>query len=248
MRTCVIFRGENYRTKRGITSALECVDNWKEAILDVIECDVVFFTYPSVILEELIQQLSPVHVCTNGYGCQETNVLTSINWMIENKNNYDRFVLLRFDFMYRLRINEWPHWDKNGIILTSKDVSYPTLRFYHDMVFVIDAQWVDHFKNAFIAENKLRSCLHHIGRYLEEMPSVPFYVMYPDNLYRQIPICATHPVEPRPILSEGPHFHLWDTPSPPPTKILPQNKLKTQNKQGTTMKRTRPFVIFNKKK
>ena len=44
MRTCIVFRGENFRNKRGLTCALECVDNWRETILDVVDCDVAFFT------------------------------------------------------------------------------------------------------------------------------------------------------------------------------------------------------------
>ena len=194
----------------------------------------------------LIEKMSPVHVCTSGYHCQDTNVLAAVNWMTENIKRYDRFVLLRFDFMYRLRINEWPHWDKNGITLTSKDVSYPMLHFYHDMVFIIDAGWVNHFKEVFVAEGKLRLGLHHIGKYLEEMPDVPFYVMFPENLYRQIPICATHPVEARPNLEEGCHFHLWDTPTQ--TSNLPKQNINRQiKKEVLTTKRTRPFVIFNTK-
>lgn len=204
MRTCVIFRGENFREKRGLTSALDCVDNWKETILDVIDCDVVFFTYPSTILNDLINKLSPIHVSTGGYNCQDTNALAAIQWMVNHQHQYDRFLLLRFDVMYRKKVLDWHHWNKNGITLVNRDIHYPKLRLYHDIAFVVDHEWVDHFKKAFVADDqKFKICLHHIGRELEDMKDVPLYIMYLDHYHlTNHPFYALHPDEPRPNLND----------------------------------------------
>lgn len=64
MRACVIFRGENLRYIHGVANALDCVDNWKKTIIDIIGCDIVFITYNSPILEQLIEKLKPVYVQT----------------------------------------------------------------------------------------------------------------------------------------------------------------------------------------
>lgn len=199
MRICVIFRGENLRQKRGLTSALDCVDNWKETIFDVIDCDVVFFTYKSEILDQLIKKISPIHVCTSGYDSQEGNAEAIIKWMVENKDKYDRFVLLRFDIMYRKRIIEWKQWNNKGIILVNKDINYPTLKLYNDIVFIVDSEWVNNFKGAYEGENKM--CLHHIGKYLEKMKDVPLRIMYPNYYeFAKHPLYAIHPEQPRPYI------------------------------------------------
>jgi hypothetical protein len=198
MRACVVFRGENFRTHRGRTSALDHIANWKKTIFDVIDCDVVFITYPSNILDELVEKLSPVYVCVEGYNSQETNASAAIDWMSQNKNNYDRFVLLRFDIMYHKKITDWPYWNNKGIILVNKDVHYPTARLYADIVFVIDKEWVDQFKDAFVARGKQKCCLHHIGKYLEEM-DVPFLLMYQDYYHMtNHPLHSLCPTEPEP--------------------------------------------------
>lgn len=202
MRTCIVLRGENLRNHRGLTSALDYIDNWRKTIFDVIECDIVFITYPSIILDELIEKLSPIYIRIEGYNSQETNANAAINWISQNKNNYDRFVLLRFDIMYRKKITDWPCWNNHGIILVNKDVHYPTMRFYADIVFIIDKEWVDHFKDAFVAKGKHTCCLHHIGKYLEEM-NVPMYLMYQDYYHMtNHPLHSLCPTEPEPNLDE----------------------------------------------
>lgn len=256
MRTCIVFRGENLRHKRGLTSALECLDNWKETILDVIDCDVAFFTYPSEILDELIEKMSPVHVCTSGYDSQDTNVLAAVNWMIQNYDQYDRFVLLRFDFTYRRRITEWHQWNNKGIILVNKDVHYPSIKLYADMVFIMDREYLHQFKSACVAEGRFKIGLHHIGGYLEEMPKVPLHVMY-HGYYHMVkhPLHALHPWEPRPNLNDtyqGEEI-LDVLPWNPSMNNKPTDNLLQNKKQAKKhvleidKKRTRPFVIFNTK-
>jgi hypothetical protein len=167
--------------------------------LDVIDCDVVFITYPSNILGELVEKLQPVHVCTHGYHSQETNANAAIQWMVDNQDRYDRFVLLRFDVMYRKKITDWPHWDKKGITLVNRDAHYPTARLYADIVFVVDAGWAKAFQNAFLTHPRV--CLHHIGRNLETVEG--FRLMH-NGYYHMTthPLHAIHPIEPEPNLEE----------------------------------------------
>ena len=248
MRTCIVFRGENLRYKRGLTSALDCLENWKEAIFDVIDCDVAFFTYPSEVLEELIHRVSPVHVCTSGYDSQDSNTLTAIDWMIQNYDRYDRFVLLRFDFMYRRRITEWYQWNNKGIILVNKDPHYPSIKLYADHVFIMDREYLQQFRNACVADGRFKIGLHHIGGYLEEMHEVPLHLMYEDYYgYGDHPLYTSSP---RPDLDaeeyQAPKL-LGIYPNPSPV-IAPPNTIAPRSQTNNPMKRRIPSVILKKKK
>lgn len=204
MKTCIVFRCHNIREKegRGLSSALECIDNWKKTIFDVIDCDIVFFTYASSILHELIERLSPKYVCISGEKTQDYTSGLAITWMNENKEKYDRFVLLRFDFMYRKKITDWTHWEKKGIVLVNKDVHHPRDKVYADIVFVVDSVYVSVFKLAF--ETYPKACLHHIGRNLEQTKFPFFYLMYPDYYaFTSHPLHTLHPTEPEPDLNDN---------------------------------------------
>lgn len=213
MHYCVVFRGDNYRDKHGISSALDCIGNWKESILNHIECDIVFITYKSPILDELVEIMKPIHIETSGYNCQLTNAFAAVRWMTQHKDNYDRFLLLRFDMMYRIKVTEWPKWDKKGIILVNKDINYPSCKYYADMVFIIDKGWIGRFSKALHSKNPM--CLHHIGRDLENM-KIPFHLMYKDYYHdKSHPLNAWNPVNKKPDLNNNDFT---------PTKVLTTNK------------------------
>lgn len=197
MKLCIIFRGEHTRDKYGYTDALHCLHNWRLTILNN-STDIVFITYPSPVLEKLVREMNPIHVQTFGYDNQHSNAAFAINWMKEHETEYDRFLLLRFDFMYRLRIDKWPCWDKKGIIIVNKDIHWPSVGLYADMVFIIDRGWVDKFRCAFMDSSPF--CLHHIGRALNDN-KVPFHLMYNDYyVATSHPLHAWHPIEKEPNL------------------------------------------------
>lgn len=203
MRTCIVFRGENFRTKHGRSSALDNIANWKETLFNVLgPHDVVFITYPSPILSKLVKTLTPVHVSTNGYDSQQTNALHAMNWMCQNKGKYDRFLLLRFDVVYRISATHWNHWHDRGITLVNKDAHYPTLHLYADIVFVVDSPWIGHFRRAFLSPQKI--CLHHIGKYIEKMRHVPLHLMYDDYYHvTQHPLHVLVGEEPYPNVNDN---------------------------------------------
>ena len=115
-----------------------------------------------------------------------SNAKAACRWMINHKDQYDRFILMRFDYKYRLRITSWPKWDLSGIFLVNKDShKWETERFYADMLFIVDKDWVDVFADA-LTNPKFRGgmCLHHCGRELE-CRGVDFHLMY-EGFYRGI--------------------------------------------------------------
>lgn len=205
MRICLVIRGENMRTLHGHIDALDSLDNWRQTIFRHIECDIALITYPSPNLDKLIEVLKPVYVQTSGYNCQTTNAIAAAKWMVQNKENYDRFVVIRYDIVYRISINKWPCWDKQGITLISKDPHYHSIarfrHFYIDMVFVVDSPWVEYFYRA--VDSNEPFALHHVGRDLERM-GVEFNLMY-DNFYNQQknPLYVVRPKEPDPEIDDG---------------------------------------------
>ena len=123
MKVCVIFRGDNVREAahaRKYIDVLMCWDNLKKTIYDDLtnnghECDIVFITYCSKIVEDIKNIIAPTHIEIKERINQSENFKNVLSIMNKYKNTYDRFVILRCDFMYRINITTWPKWDKNGI-------------------------------------------------------------------------------------------------------------------------------------
>ncbi len=194
--------------KRNNTSALSALNNWKKVILEDLNTnnvlfDVVFFTYPSSILEELKRELNPVHVRTEGYKTQMTNVRALSEFMCENKDKYDKFVILRFDFWYKIRITQWPHWDSLGITCINRDITWGSNHYYSDYVFIVSSDSCDLFKKL------VRGCgefPHEIGAQLFN-DKIPFNVMYDRSFHhtRDNPLSSYVVLDPEPILEDGPN-------------------------------------------
>uniref|UniRef100_A0A6C0K563 Uncharacterized protein n=1 Tax=viral metagenome TaxID=1070528 RepID=A0A6C0K563_9ZZZZ len=149
MKVAFIFRGDNVREEyadksRKYIDALKCHNNWKLTLFDDIlasggSYDTVFITYDSPILDDIKALFNPVHIETMSYRDQPDNFKKVLKFISDNKDKYDRFVILRCDFMYKLRITQWPKWFESGITLVNKDVHYPKQRLYSDILFIIDS-------------------------------------------------------------------------------------------------------------
>lgn len=196
MKILIIIRGENQRYRNGpgqtgysgLIKATDCVDNWNITLFNDlknngIDYDVIFITYLSPILEELVQKVRPIKVITDGPGMQAGHLKTTANLLIQEKG-YDRVVILRFDFQYRIRITKWPKWDKTGIILASKDVGWETNKCYHDLVFIADLTHAKQFYDAIHAAMVGEEYHNMIGSYLYHN-KIPFELMY-DHGYHMI--------------------------------------------------------------
>lgn len=124
--------------------------------------------------------------------------------MQQHKHEYDRFLLLRFDIMYKLRIFDWPKWNEKGIILVNRDVHYPSSKLYADMTFIVDNDHVDTFSSAFHNEHD-PVCLHHIGRELERH-AIPFHLMYKEYYAgNEHALHVWYPIDPIPNLDKYTH-------------------------------------------
>jgi hypothetical protein len=100
------------------------------------------------------------------------------NYNKKNKNIYERFVILRFDIIYKIRITQWPKWNMKSIILPCKDITWHSTKLYNDIIFIIDQDYCDIFNSAvgyMLNIDKMpissrishhNSMPHHIGLYL----------------------------------------------------------------------------------
>jgi hypothetical protein len=190
MRVLFIFVGENQRYRNapnqpgyaGIINSTDCIDNWKAALFDDLKSnnigyDVIFKTYQSPILEELNRRIAPIKVITDGAPRQVGHLKTAAKLLLQEKNNYDRFIITRFDFQYRIKITKWPKWDHKGIILVSRDVGWDTNKCYHDIMFITDSCDVEKLHDAIEDATTCGEYNNKIGSYLYHN-KIPFEVMY----------------------------------------------------------------------
>jgi hypothetical protein len=195
---CIVFRGHNQRSRNNM-SALDNVRNWNKTIFDKlkennIEYDIFFITYNSEILSYLKEVLNPkkIILCSDEIknqadSCQsqKQSLLDSIKLYTKSDIHYSKLIILRFDIIYKIPITEWNHFNDEGIILTNKDVHWPSRKLYSDIVFIVDNKFIFTFAEA--VEN-IRHLPHDVGKYLFEN-NKPLLVMY--NTYHHM---ESHPL------------------------------------------------------
>jgi hypothetical protein len=207
MKVLFLFRGELERHARGVYStALQCIHNWKNTLFDDltnngIDYDIAFITYETNDLNKTIEALHPKIIriipcisAMDGFN----NTVTVIN---EEKNNYDRFVIMRFDFMYRIPITSWPKWNETGYIVVNKDVHWPSQKLYADIVFIIDKENTETFFNAWTYATE-RNSTHYITQYYF-IHNIPFHLMYTGYYHMHI----NHPLHSLVTYESDPDLH-----------------------------------------
>ena len=183
MHVAFIFRGDISRDQSGprnYIDALICYNNWKSALFDDIilagdTYEIIFITYDSPILNDAKLKFNPTYCEILPERCQITNFQRVLNYVNLNKNRFDRFVILRFDMMYKIRITSWPKWAEKGIFLFNKDVTYKTRKLYSDIIFIFDSNTADtvcHLKEIYHGPT-----LHSFGTALEKK-EVSFHLLY----------------------------------------------------------------------
>jgi hypothetical protein len=190
MKVCIIFRGDNVReshtdVNRRYIDILMCWDNLKKTLVDDLinnghECEIVFITYPSEIIEKIKEVINPKYIEIHNKEYQKKNFEDVVTYMNNHKNEYDRFVILRCDFRYRFGITKWPKWNETGLFLVNKDVHWPSRYLYSDILFIVDSNSLNLFSSAF-SYTKYCDTLHDMVTYLY-VNKDPFHLMY-DEYY-----------------------------------------------------------------
>lgn len=212
MRICVIFRGENVRKNhydfnRRYTDILMCWENIKKSIYnDLFEngysCEIAFITYESEILKNIKEIIKPRYIEIHKKEDQFKNFADVISFISKHQNEYDRFVILRCDMMYRKYITKWPKWNKKGIFILNKDVHWPSVKLYSDVFFMLDSDFLDDFKDAFF-KGKHECTIHGLGGYLYKN-NIKFNLMYEEYYHMwKHPLCAVASLEEEPNLDDA---------------------------------------------
>jgi len=194
---CILFRGEHQREYIKYTNAIDNYSNFKNYIFDDLQdkyiVDIVFVTYQTNVLCNLIDIVNPnkVIICDEMDHTQINNFKQVNHFIQNNRDIYDRFVILRFDILYKIKITEWPLWFSSGIIVPNKDDTFSQTLFCNDIVFIIDNTDANlhHINNAVnymihidnIDNDKKLShhpaMPHHIGQYFN-LNNIPLNYMY----------------------------------------------------------------------
>jgi hypothetical protein len=138
------------------------VENIKTNILDDlqengIEYEIVFVTYENEILSKFQQfyniKEENIIICkytdrVDYVCCQIDNFYEVSKYIKTNKNQYDRFIILRFDIIYKIKITKWNNFYSNGIIVPNREPTYDRTLFCNDVIFIVDNPYVEIFHNS----------------------------------------------------------------------------------------------------
>jgi len=203
MKVAYIFRGDHVRDTtldRKYIDALMCYNNWKKTLFDVIpENDIIFITYDSPLNEQIKKLFKPKEFITLPVRNQVNNFKRVLQFCDESE--YDRYVILRCDFMYRYKITEWPKWNERGIFIINKDINWPNLKFYSDTLFIIDKEYVKTILNLGEAIYEHAGTIHTLGRELYNK-NISFHLMYEEYYHM-----AIHPIQVLASMEEEPDIN-----------------------------------------
>ena len=211
MKLCFIFRGDNLRNESMQKSnALANFPNWQETLfanLNRDDYDIIFITYESEILEDLKKLMNPVYVSLTPAIDSNHKMKEVAEYIIENQSKYDRFIICRFDVLYKIPILKWNKWNEFGIILTNRDVHWYDQFLYADCLFIVDSGFSKIFYDAILYCYNRPSSAHEIGQYLTKN-NIKFHTMY-DGFYHN----KGHPFYGRLVYSdpENPQYFTLDT-------------------------------------
>jgi hypothetical protein len=199
MKVCIIFRGETIRDYIKAINTFDNVENIKTYILDDlhengIEYEIVLVTYEHEILSKFqkFYNVKDGNIIYCEYISQVDNLNEVNKYIQKNKNQYDRFIILRFDIIYKIKITKWNNFYNNGIIVPNRDTTYDTTLFCNDIIFMIDKPYIEIFNNAIeymmSVKKNMNKCLnyssmpHSIGRYLVTN-NLPITYMFEEKYY-----------------------------------------------------------------
>jgi hypothetical protein len=170
-----------------VENTLMCWNNWKQTLVNDLqnnghEFDMAFITYNSIIIKNIKDIIKPKYMELMDKTTQRNNFYEVVKFINLHKNEYDRFVIMRCDFRYRIPITKWPKWNENGIILTNKDVHWPSQKYYSDVLFIFDNNVIEKILEIENREEKNAHFIHDLGKFLYEK-NIPFHLMYEDYYY-----------------------------------------------------------------
>jgi hypothetical protein len=136
--------------------------------------DITFITYESPVLEMLTSFLKPKTLLIKPSISQIQNMRDVADYCLENKDTYTRFIILRFDVLYRIPLLSWTIWKEPGITLVNRDAHWFDEKLYSDHVFIVDKGFVEPFRKAVYHTTRQP---HQVGQYLA-LHKIPINLMF----------------------------------------------------------------------
>jgi hypothetical protein len=121
-----------------------------------IDFDIVFCTYPNDLDKLKIWELliSPIKIYYTESG-QIANFIESLDKIKDIYNQYDYFLFLRMDIIYKVKISEWNVFKNEGLTLAFKEDSqeiFERIEYFSDIIIIIS-------KSAFL---KVKDALYNV--------------------------------------------------------------------------------------
>jgi hypothetical protein len=194
MKILLIFRGENKRfSGESFHDVRMCIPNNRVRIIDSLRkmgyiVDIIFVTYSSEYLQTFVEEYNPNKVFCMDYesSSQHINFKYVLECIEPYASEYDRILVLRFDYLFKKNIEEWNEWQKEGIMFPWKDVSeelYIQRKYTMDGFFCLEPKYFIEFKQMYDSTYKswlgITGGLHFLTTELEKT-DIPFYFMEKD--------------------------------------------------------------------
>jgi hypothetical protein len=197
MKVLIVFRGENKRfSGERFHDVRMCIPNNKVRLIDSLRnkgytVDTMLVTYASEYLNDFVESYKPKKVFIMDY--ENSSQHLNFKYLLESiepyVNEYDRILVLRFDFLFKKNIEDWNEWQKEGIMFPWKDVSeeiYNQRKYTMDGFFCLDPKWFSEFKqiydSTYMGWLGVTNGLHFLTTELEKT-NIPFYFMEGDKCY-----------------------------------------------------------------
>lgn len=151
MKYLFIYRGDNMRPEQPGRTYIDLLMNWdnhqkvfyEDCIKNGHTYDIAFVTYNTSVLKDIIDKVNPKILMLNPKINQIENFKDVIELMLEKQNKYDRFVVIRSDFSYKLPLSKWPKIEQRGIFFINKDAHWINHHFYSEILFIFDNLFID---------------------------------------------------------------------------------------------------------
>lgn len=205
MKYLFIYRDDNMIPEENGRTYMDLLLNWEnhtkvfyeDTISQGHSFDIALVTYHSPILKKIIDIIKPKILILNNKINQIENFKNVIELMKEKQEKYDRFIITKCDFSYKLPLSKWPKIEKRGIFFINKDAHWLSHHFYSDSIFIFDNLFIDivdvYFKKM-INTQRFSGSLHGFTKAVYENHDI---ICICDDYYHILehPICQLSSIE-----------------------------------------------------
>jgi hypothetical protein len=194
----IVFRGEHMRKKNG--HFLDCrkvIPNNKKRVLESIqnmghEITVWFCTYDSEYLNDFKVAYNCSECFLQDYhtSSQHKNFKFVLDSIEPVHKEFDKIIILRFDYLYKKNFSDFNWWDKEGIVFPFKDndpVSYEERKYCFEGFILITKEWFQPFLELYLQNyiewKEITYGLHFLTTLLFKNGAIPYHYMEGDTCW-----------------------------------------------------------------